>query len=94
MEHNNKRGPYKGGNCFHQDADMNEVNALALWMSLKCAVANIPMGGGKGGVTVDPKTLSTSELEKTFSWMGETHGSTFGSRKRRSSSRRKHKMAR
>ena len=43
---------------------MNEVNALALWMTLKCAVANIPMGGGKGGVTVDPKKLSKTELEK------------------------------
>jgi len=64
VEHNNKRGPYKGGIRFHQDADMNEVNALALWMTLKCAVANIPMGGGKGGVTVDPKILSASELEK------------------------------
>lgn len=64
VEHNNKRGPYKGGIRFHQDADMNEVNALALWMTLKCAVANIPMGGGKGGVTVDPKTLSKVELEK------------------------------
>lgn len=64
VEHNNKRGPYKGGIRFHQDADMNEVNALALWMTLKCAVANIPMGGGKGGVTVDPKKLSKTELEK------------------------------
>lgn len=63
VEHNNKRGPYKGGIRFHQDADMNEVNALALWMTLKCAVANIPMGGGKGGITVDPKTLSQNELE-------------------------------
>lgn len=64
VEHNNKRGPYKGGIRFHQDADMHEVNALALWMTLKCAVANIPMGGGKGGVTVDPKKLSKTELEK------------------------------
>lgn len=64
VEHNNKRGPYKGGIRFHQDADMHEVNALALWMSLKCAVANIPMGGGKGGITVDPKLLSKTELEK------------------------------
>jgi len=64
VEHNNKRGPYKGGIRFHQDVDMNELNALAFWMTLKCAVANIPMGGGKGGVTVDPKTLSKAELEK------------------------------
>lgn len=64
VEHNNKRGPYKGGIRFHPDADMDEVKALALWMSLKCAVANIPMGGGKGGITVDPKLLSKTELER------------------------------
>ncbi len=64
VEHNNARGPYKGGIRFHQDTDINEVKALAFWMALKCAVANIPMGGGKGGVTVDPKKLSKTELEK------------------------------
>lgn len=64
VEHNNARGPYKGGIRFHQDTDINEVRALAFWMTLKCAVANIPMGGGKGGVTVDPKALSKTELEK------------------------------
>ncbi len=64
VEHNNARGPYKGGIRFHHDTDINEVKALAFWMALKCAVANIPMGGGKGGVTVDPKKLSKTELEK------------------------------
>lgn len=64
VEHNNARGPYKGGIRFHQDTDINEVRALAFWMTLKCAVANIPMGGGKGGVTVNPKELSKNELEK------------------------------
>ncbi|MBP9732590.1 MAG: glutamate dehydrogenase, partial [Candidatus Magasanikbacteria bacterium] len=49
VEHNNARGPYKGGIRFHQDTDIDEVKALAFWMALKCAVANIPMGGGKGG---------------------------------------------
>ena len=63
VEHNNARGPYKGGIRYHHDTDINEVKALAFWMALKCAVANIPMGGGKGGVTVDPKTLSKNELE-------------------------------
>ena len=63
VEHNNARGPYKGGIRYHHDTDINEVKALAFWMALKCAVANIPMGGGKGGVTVDPKTLSKKELE-------------------------------
>lgn len=64
VEHNNARGPYKGGIRFHQDTDINEVKALALWMTMKCAVANIPMGGGKGGVTVNPKELSKGELER------------------------------
>ena len=58
VQHNNARGPYKGGIRYHQDTDINEVKALAFWMALKCAVANIPMGGGKGGITVDPTTLS------------------------------------
>lgn len=64
VEHNNARGPYKGGIRYHQDTDISEVKALAFWMALKCAVANIPMGGGKGGVTVDPKKLSKNELEQ------------------------------
>ncbi|HBK33576.1 TPA: glutamate dehydrogenase [Candidatus Uhrbacteria bacterium] len=63
VQHNNARGPYKGGIRYHQDTDIAEVKALALWMALKCAVANIPMGGGKGGVTVNPKNLSDRELE-------------------------------
>ena len=61
VQYNNARGPYKGGIRFHQDTDINEVKALAFWMALKCAVANIPMGGGKGGITVDPKKLSKME---------------------------------
>lgn len=64
VQYNNARGPYKGGIRYHQDTDINEVRALAFWMALKCAVANIPMGGGKGGITVDPKKLSKNELEK------------------------------
>lgn len=64
VEYNSARGPYKGGIRFHQDTDIHEVKALAFWMALKCAVANIPMGGGKGGITVDPKILSKTELEK------------------------------
>lgn len=64
VQYNNARGPYKGGIRFHKDTDINEVKALAFWMMMKCAVADIPMGGGKGGVTVDPKKLSKSELEK------------------------------
>ena len=64
VEYNNARGPYKGGIRYHKDTEINEVKALAFWMALKCAVADIPMGGGKGGITVDPKDLSASELER------------------------------
>jgi len=64
VQHSSLRGPYKGGIRFHPDTDINEVRALALWMTIKCAVANIPMGGGKGGITVDPKSLSKHELER------------------------------
>lgn len=64
VQHNNWRGPYKGGIRFHQAADINEVKALALWMAIKTAVVNIPVGGAKGGITVDPKNLSMNELEK------------------------------
>lgn len=70
VQHNNWRGPYKGGIRFHQDTDINEVKALAFWMTLKCAVANIPMGGGKGGATINPKELSAGELEQlSRGWM-------------------------
>ena len=64
VEYNNARGPYKGGIRYHQDTEVNEVKALAFWMALKCAVAGIPMGGGKGGITVDPRTLSKGEIER------------------------------
>ncbi|MES2930356.1 MAG: Glu/Leu/Phe/Val dehydrogenase [Patescibacteria group bacterium] len=63
VQYNNARGPYKGGIRYHQDTDIAEVKALAFWMALKCAVVDIPMGGGKGGITVDPKKLSKGELE-------------------------------
>ncbi|MES2315719.1 MAG: Glu/Leu/Phe/Val dehydrogenase [Patescibacteria group bacterium] len=63
VEFNNALGPYKGGIRYHHDTEVNEVKALAFWMALKCAVANIPMGGGKGGITVEPKDLSKKELE-------------------------------
>ncbi|KKT00836.1 MAG: Glutamate dehydrogenase [Candidatus Nomurabacteria bacterium GW2011_GWF2_43_8] len=64
VEYNNALGPYKGGIRYHPDTEINEVKALAFWMAIKCAVANIPMGGGKGGITVDPKKLSKGELER------------------------------
>jgi glutamate dehydrogenase (NAD(P)+) len=63
VQHNNARGPCKGGIRFHPDVHLNEVRALAMWMTWKCAIANIPYGGGKGGVRVDYKKLSQTELE-------------------------------
>lgn len=63
-QHNNSKGPYKGGIRFHQDVSESEVKALSMWMSWKCSVAGIPYGGGKGGVIVNPKELSESELER------------------------------
>lgn len=64
VQHNDARGPYKGGVRFHQNVDIDEVRSLAFWMSMKTAVADIPYGGAKGGVTVDPKKLSDAEKEK------------------------------
>jgi len=63
VQHNLGRGPSKGGLRYHQDVNLNEVRALAMWMTWKCAVVGIPYGGGKGGVAVDPKKLSLRELE-------------------------------
>ncbi|MDR2356893.1 MAG: Glu/Leu/Phe/Val dehydrogenase [Oscillospiraceae bacterium] len=62
VQHSNIRGPFKGGIRYHRDCDLNEIKALATWMSLKCAVVNIPFGGAKGGVRVEPGTLSEREL--------------------------------
>lgn len=64
VQYNNARGPYKGGLRFHPQTDLDEVTALAFWMAIKCAVVDVPFGGGKGGITVDPKSLSTGELER------------------------------
>ena len=62
VQHSNIRGPFKGGIRYHQNCDLNEVKALATWMTLKCTVADIPYGGAKGGIKVDPHTLSPREL--------------------------------
>ena len=64
VQHSDVRGPAKGGIRFHPSETLDTVRALAMWMTWKCAVADIPLGGGKGGVPVDPATLSVTEKEK------------------------------
>jgi glutamate dehydrogenase (NAD(P)+) len=64
VQHNDARGPAKGGIRFHPGETLDTIRALAMWMTWKCAVADIPLGGGKGGVIVDPATLSTGEKER------------------------------
>ncbi len=64
VQHSIARGPAKGGVRYHQDVTLDEVKALAFWMSCKCAVVDVPFGGGKGGIIVDPKELSLGELER------------------------------
>ncbi|KYD29368.1 NAD-specific glutamate dehydrogenase [Parageobacillus toebii] len=63
-QHNDALGPTKGGIRFHPDVTLDEVKALSMWMSFKCAVVGLPYGGGKGGVVCDPQTLSRGELER------------------------------
>ena len=64
VQHNLSRGPGKGGVRFHQDVTLSEVMALSAWMSVKTAAVNVPYGGAKGGIRVNPKTLSRGELER------------------------------
>jgi glutamate dehydrogenase/leucine dehydrogenase len=64
VQHNDSAGPYKGGIRFHPQVNMDEVKALATLMTLKCAVAGIPLGGAKGGIVIDPKKFSKGELER------------------------------
>ncbi len=64
VQHNVARGPAKGGIRYHPQVTLDEVKALAAWMTWKCAVVNIPYGGGKGGIVVDPHLLSRGELER------------------------------
>ena len=71
VQHNDTRGPFKGGIRYHPDVDMNETKALAMWMTWKTAVVNIPFGGAKGGVQCNPKEMSEGELERLtrrFTW--------------------------
>lgn len=64
VQYNNWLGPYKGGLRFHSDVDMDEVKALSFWMMIKNALVEVPFGGGKGGLEIDPKNLSEKELER------------------------------
>ncbi len=64
VQHNDARGPYKGGIRFHPNETFDTVRALATWMTWKCAVADIPLGGGKGGIIVDPSSITTPEKER------------------------------
>ena len=64
ITHNIARGPSKGGIRYHPDVTLDEVKALAMWMTWKCALMGIPFGGAKGGIVVDPKALSRGELER------------------------------
>lgn len=64
VRYNDSRGPAKGGIRFHPNVTLDEVKALAFWMTIKCAIMGLPFGGGKGGITVDPKKLSRMELER------------------------------
>ena len=74
VQYNSARGPYKGGIRYHPNVDLDEVKALAFWMSLKTAVADVPMGGGKGGITVNPKELSDKEIEElSRKWVQAFH---------------------
>ncbi len=63
-QHNDARGPYKGGIRYHPQVSIDEVKALSMWMTWKCAVADIPYGGGKGGIICNPKKMSNGELER------------------------------
>ena len=64
VQHNDARGPNKGGIRFHPAETVDTVRALGMWMTWKCAVVDIPLGGGKGGVVIDPATLSIGEKER------------------------------
>ena len=64
VQHNDVLGPFKGGIRYHPDVNLGEVSALAMWMTWKCSLAGLPLGGGKGGIACDPKKLSRKELQE------------------------------
>ena len=78
VQHNNALGPFKGGLRFHPAVDIDEVRALATWMTWKCAIAGIPFGGGKGGIQMDPSKYSLTELERITRRFTFALGNTIG----------------
>jgi glutamate dehydrogenase (NAD(P)+) len=78
IQHNNVLGPYKGGMRFHPAVDLDEVRALATWMTFKCALCHLPFGGAKGGVAIDPRRLSGSELERVVRRFTHALGANIG----------------
>ena len=78
VQHNNALGPFKGGLRFHPAVDIDEVRALATWMTWKCAIAGIPFGGGKGGIQMDPSKYSLTELERISRRFTFALGNTIG----------------
>jgi glutamate dehydrogenase (NAD(P)+) len=78
IQHNNLLGPYKGGLRFHPDVDLDEVTALAAWMTFKCSLVGLPYGGAKGGVTVDPREYSDTEIERLVRRFTHQLGDTIG----------------
>jgi glutamate dehydrogenase (NAD(P)+) len=78
VQHNNILGPYKGGMRYHPQVDIDEVKALASWMAFKCALANLPLGGAKGGVEVDPKRHSQNELMRITRRFAHALGENIG----------------
>lgn len=81
VQHNDARGPYKGGIRYHEEVNLDEVKILAALMSLKTAVIDIPFGGGKGGISVDPRKLSTRELKKLTEAFAKALADFIGERK-------------
>ena len=78
IQHNNVLGPYKGGVRFHPGIDLDEVRALATWMTFKCALLRLPFGGAKGGVAIDPREFSAAELERVVRRFTHSLGENIG----------------
>lgn len=78
IQHNNVLGPFKGGIRFHEGMDLNEARALATWMTFKCALLNLPFGGAKGGVAINPRQCSPAELERVVRRFTHSLGENIG----------------